>query len=79
MVLISCLFFEAGNIIILYAFYELCIFPILFMILGYGYQIEKIRSIYYLIFYTCVSCYPTIFIILRTFDFVEVYFRSCYS
>jgi len=37
-------------------------FPILLMILGYGAQIEKIRSSYYLMFYATFCSFPFLFV-----------------
>lgn len=42
LVIICILFFIPRNIIMLYIFFELSIFPILVIILGYGSQIEKL-------------------------------------
>lgn len=62
LVLICIIFFIPRNIIILYIFFELSIFPILVIILGYGSQIEKINSSYYLIFYAAFCSFPFLFV-----------------
>lgn len=66
LVLVCILFFIPRNILILYIFFELSIFPILVIILGYGSQIEKINSSYYLIFYAAFCSFPFLFIYYNT-------------
>ena len=61
-IIFSFFFFFSRNFLILYIFFELVLFFILILIVGYGIQIEKINSSYYLIFYSifcsiwCFSC-----------------------
>lgn len=75
LVLVSILFFIPRRIIILYVFFELSIFPILVIILGYGFQIEKINSVYYIIFYAAFFVFPFLFVYFkRNFLFVLAYF-----
>lgn len=75
LVFICIIFFVPSNIIILYIFFELSIFPILVIILGYGSQIEKINSSYYLIFYAAFCSFPFLFIYFtRNFNLVFSYF-----
>ncbi len=75
LVIICILFFIPSNIIILYIFFELSIFPILVIILGYGSQIEKINSSYYLIFYAAFCSFPFLFVYFkRRFLFTITYF-----
>nr|YP_003097108.1 NADH dehydrogenase subunit 4 [Angiostrongylus cantonensis]ACT88791.1 NADH dehydrogenase subunit 4 [Angiostrongylus cantonensis] len=62
------LFFVSSNMMMLYMFFELSMFPILVMILGFGSQIEKIGSSYYLLFYTTFCSLP----------FLYVYFKSVF-
>lgn len=75
LVVICILFFIPRNIMILYIFFELSIFPILVMILGFGSQIEKINSSYYLIFYAAFCSFPFLFVYFkRRFYFTFAYF-----
>lgn len=75
LVLICIIFFIPSNILILYILFELSIFPILIIILGYGSQIEKINSSYYLIFYAAFCSFPFLFIYFkRNFIITFVYF-----
>lgn len=65
LVLICIIFFIPSNMMILYIFFELSIFPILVIILGYGSQIEKINSSYYLIFYAAFCSFPFLFVYFK--------------
>lgn len=62
LVLICIIFFFSSNLISLFVFFEISIFPIIIMILGYGSQIEKINSSYYLMFYASFCSFPFLFI-----------------
>lgn len=76
LVLVCIIFFIPRNIIILYIFFELSIFPILLIILGFGSQIEKINSSYYLLFYAAFCSFPFLFIYFkRGFYFTIRYFN----
>jgi NADH-ubiquinone oxidoreductase chain 4 len=72
LVFVCCLFFISGSILILYVFFEISIFPILVIILGYGFQIEKINSSYYLIFYAAMCSFPFLFVYFKS-DFIISY------
>ena len=72
LVFVCCLFFVSGGILILYIFFEISIFPIIVIILGYGFQIEKINSSYYLIFYAAVCSFPFLFVYFKS-DFIISY------
>lgn len=74
LVIVCSLFFVSRNILMLYIYFELSIFPIIVIILGYGYQIEKINSSYYLIFYAAFCSFPFLFIYYNT-NFIVVF---CY-
>nr|QWK40686.1 NADH dehydrogenase subunit 4 [Stephanurus dentatus] len=78
LILFCLMFFISSNMLMLYIFFELSMFPILIMILGYGSQIEKINSGYYLLFYAALCSFPFLFIYYKSlfmlslcyFDFV---------
>lgn len=55
----------------LYVFYELTMIPVLFCLLGYGRQVEKVRACYYLIFYTLFFGIPYLFLYRRVFWFLS--------
>lgn len=66
LIIVCVLFFIPRNIIILYIFFEISIFPILVIILGFGSQIEKINSSYYLIFYAAFCSFPFLYVYFNT-------------
>ena len=76
LVLICIIFFIPSNFLILYIFFEISMFPILVIILGYGSQIEKINSSYYLIFYAAFCSFPFLFIYFNTrFSLIISYYN----
>nr|YP_009550285.1 NADH dehydrogenase subunit 4 [Heterorhabditis indica]YP_817459.1 NADH dehydrogenase subunit 4 [Heterorhabditis bacteriophora]ABJ80703.1 NADH dehydrogenase subunit 4 [Heterorhabditis bacteriophora]AZU95944.1 NADH dehydrogenase subunit 4 [Heterorhabditis bacteriophora]QAA11089.1 NADH dehydrogenase subunit 4 [Heterorhabditis indica]QAA11101.1 NADH dehydrogenase subunit 4 [Heterorhabditis bacteriophora] len=74
LVFICILFFIPSNMMMLYMFFELSMFPILVMILGYGSQIEKINSSYYLMFYASFCSFPFLFVYFKS----DYYFTLTY-
>ncbi|EGC50134.1 NADH dehydrogenase subunit 4 [Neisseria meningitidis N1568] len=53
--------------------------PVLFCLLGYGRQVEKVRACYYLIFYTLFFGIPYLFLYRRVFWFLSfVYYDFLY-
>lgn len=80
LILISVFFFYSYNLIFLYVFFEISIFPILIIIISYGYQIEKISSSYYLIFYAAFCSFPFLFVYFNFYRiFNLVYFDVIFS
>jgi len=47
-----------------YIFFELSLFPLMILILGWGYQIERIGASFYLFIYTLVGSFPLLIILL---------------
>nr|YP_007183183.1 NADH dehydrogenase subunit 4 [Dictyocaulus eckerti]AFV32102.1 NADH dehydrogenase subunit 4 [Dictyocaulus eckerti] len=78
MLIVFCmLFFFSSNFLMLYVFFELSVFPILLMIMGFGYQIEKINSLYYLLFYSIICSLPFFYVYYNVYfflGFVILYF-----
>nr|YP_011013869.1 NADH dehydrogenase subunit 4 [Cylicocyclus ultrajectinus]WPY71323.1 NADH dehydrogenase subunit 4 [Cylicocyclus ultrajectinus] len=75
LILVCLFFFISSNMLMLYMYFELSMFPILIMILGYGSQIEKINSGYYLLFYAAICSFPFLFIYYKSmFMFSTNYF-----
>ena len=75
LVVVCVFFFVPSNVILIYMYFELSMFPILVIILGYGSQIEKINSSYYLIFYAALCSFPFLFVYFKMFFFISlVYF-----
>nr|YP_003097133.1 NADH dehydrogenase subunit 4 [Angiostrongylus costaricensis]ACT88803.1 NADH dehydrogenase subunit 4 [Angiostrongylus costaricensis] len=64
-------FFVSSNMLMLYIFFELSMFPILVMILGFGFQIEKINSSYYLLFYTAFCSLPFLYVYYKSFFYLS--------
>jgi NADH-ubiquinone oxidoreductase chain 4 len=80
LVLVCVIFFFSSNLISLFIFFELSIFPIILIILGYGSQIEKINSRYYLIFYASFCSFPFLFVLFYyKLDYHFVYFLKFIS
>jgi len=63
--IITLLFFNFGasSYFLLLVLFELSIFPILFIILGFGSQVEKISASYYMILYTLLARLPFLLIL----------------
>jgi NADH-ubiquinone oxidoreductase chain 4 len=65
-VLILCIiFFIVNSFIHIYIILESRILPFLFLLLGYGYQVEKIQASYYLVFYSTFRTIPLLFIVVE--------------
>ena len=80
LVFISILFFIPGNVMIFYLLFELSMFPVLIIILGYGYQIEKLNRFYYLVFYASLCRFPFLFVYFNLdFRFIICYFDMVLS
>nr|YP_010976954.1 NADH dehydrogenase subunit 4 [Thaumaglossa rufocapillata]WNZ33697.1 NADH dehydrogenase subunit 4 [Thaumaglossa rufocapillata]WRK68084.1 NADH dehydrogenase subunit 4 [Thaumaglossa rufocapillata] len=52
------LLFSSMNIFFFYLFFEVSLIPVLFLIVGWGYQPERIQAGYYLMFYTLFASLP---------------------
>ena len=74
LILFCFFFFVSSNMLMLYMFFELSIFPILVMILGFGAQIEKVSSGYYLLFYRSVCSLPFLFVYFKSFFYLSYCF-----
>uniref|UniRef100_A0A0N4XFT0 NADH-ubiquinone oxidoreductase chain 4 n=1 Tax=Nippostrongylus brasiliensis TaxID=27835 RepID=A0A0N4XFT0_NIPBR len=74
LILICLFFFVSRNILILYIFFELSMFPILIIILGFGAQVEKIGSGYYLLFYARICSFPFLFIYYKRNFMFKIFF-----
>jgi len=64
--------FSIINLMLFYLFFELRILPVLFMIMGGGYQPERIQAGIYLLFYTLFASLP---IIISLFYFYQLFDR----
>jgi len=56
--------FSTNRIILFYFFFEWSLIPIFFIILGWGYQLERIKSRFYLLLYTLFASLPLLIFII---------------
>ena len=56
--------FSTNSIILFYFFFEWSLIPIFFIILGWGYQLERIKSRFYLLLYTLFASLPLLIFII---------------
>ena len=61
--------FSTNNIIIFYFFFEWSLIPIFFIVIGWGYQIERIKSRFYLLIYTLFASLPLLVFIIILINF----------
>ena len=61
--------FRANRILLFYFFFEWSLIPIFFIIIGWGYQIERLKSSFYLLMYTLFASLPLLIIILFIWKF----------
>nr|ALO76417.1 NADH deshydrogenase subunit 4 [Temnoscheila virescens] len=58
LMLVLVMTFSSLNLFIFYLFFEMSLIPVLFMILGWGYQPERLQAGFYLLFYTLFASLP---------------------
>nr|YP_010586610.1 NADH dehydrogenase subunit 4 [Tinodes chinchinus]UZZ44424.1 NADH dehydrogenase subunit 4 [Tinodes chinchinus] len=58
LLLLLLLVFLSMNIFMFYLFFEISLIPVLFLIIGWGYQVERIQAGIYLLFYTLFLSLP---------------------
>lgn len=58
------IFFSTNNLLIFYIMFEFSLIPILIIILGRGYQPERLQASFYLLLYTSLLSLPLLFIVL---------------
>ena len=56
--------FSTNNIIMFYFFFEWSLIPIFFIVVGWGYQLERIKSRFYLLIYTLFASLPLLIFII---------------
>lgn len=82
LILFLYLSFFSLNIFLFYLFFERSLIPTLFLILGWGYQPERLQAGIYLLFYTLFASLPllfSIFYIYKNIYFLEIYLFSFFS
>nr|YP_009185965.1 NADH dehydrogenase subunit 4 [Sciodrepoides watsoni]ALO70908.1 NADH deshydrogenase subunit 4 [Sciodrepoides watsoni] len=60
--------FSTLNLFIFYLFFEMSLIPTLILIIGWGYQPERIQAGMYLLFYTMVASLPMLFCIFMYYN-----------
>lgn len=73
------LFFVTTNFFLLYVFFEISLFPMIFIILMDGVQIEKLRASLYLFMYASLCSFPFLLVILYFELFTPTYIEAVYS
>lgn len=68
LILFLFLSFLTNNLFLFYFFFERRLIPTLFLILGWGYQPERLRAGIYLLFYTLFASLPMLISILFIYD-----------
>nr|QZL38956.1 NADH dehydrogenase subunit 4 [Lixus subtilis] len=69
--------FSSMNLFIFYLFFEISLIPTLFLIIGWGYQPERIAAGVYLLFYTLLVSLPmmlVLFYLYKNFYSMDFYF-----
>nr|WDV10597.1 NADH dehydrogenase subunit 4 [Bhutanitis thaidina] len=74
--------FSVMNLFMFYLFFEGSLIPTLMLIIGWGYQPERIQAGMYLLFYTLFASLPLlmgIFFIFNEFNFMTMYFLKFFN
>ena len=72
------LFFNRNNIFYFYLFFEIRLLPIILIILGWGYQIERLQASIFLLIYISLFSFPFIFIFI-SLNKISIFFYSFFS
>lgn len=82
LILILYLTFRTMNLFLFYLFFEIRLIPTLILIIGWGYQPERIQAGLYLLFYTLFASLPLligIFYIYKEINFIIIYIIKFYD
>lgn len=82
LLVILVLTFRINRMFLFYLFFERSLIPTLFLILGWGYQPERLQAGIYLLFYTLLASLPllmSIFFIMNTFSTMNIFILINYS
>nr|YP_009538073.1 NADH dehydrogenase subunit 4 [Limenitis fortuna]AYN60829.1 NADH dehydrogenase subunit 4 [Limenitis fortuna] len=74
--------FSVMNLFLFYLFFESSLIPTLMLIIGWGYQPERIQAGMYLLFYTLFASLPllmSIFYIYKNMNYMMIYFLKFYD
>ena len=61
--------FRTSNLLLFYIIFEARLIPIFLLVLGWGYQPERVRASYYLLFYTLTASLPLLVGLLVIYDY----------
>lgn len=61
--------FSTSNFIIFYVIFEASLIPIFLLVLGWGYQPERVSASYYLLFYTLTASLPLLIGLISAYDY----------
>jgi len=64
--------FRSNNILYFYFFFGWSLIPIFFIIIGWGYQIERLKSSFYLLIYTLFASLPLLLIIILINKYIYI-------
>nr|QBF44150.1 NADH dehydrogenase subunit 4 [Corethrella condita] len=82
LLLLLFLTFSSMNIFLFYLFFESSLIPTLFLVLGWGYQPERVQAGIYLLFYTLLASLPLLMMIfyldsnLKSLNFLLTFYYS---
>nr|QHR79554.1 NADH dehydrogenase subunit 4 [Necrobia ruficollis] len=82
MLIVLYIIFSSMNLIIFYLFFEFSLIPVLLMILGWGYQPERLQAGFYLLFYTLFASLPmmiSIFYLYNNLNSLDFYFFKFFN
>jgi len=60
--------FSLTDFLLFYLSFECSLIPILFLILGWGYQIERVQAGIYIMFYTLFASLPLLFLFFVSYS-----------
>lgn len=73
--------FSVKSVLLFYFFFEFSLIPTIFLIFGWGYQIERLQATIYFLLYTLISSLPLLLFILKIqinegqFEFSDLYIK----
>nr|UGS80134.1 NADH dehydrogenase subunit 4 [Acantholachesilla sp. AcspLA] len=70
--------FYSMNMFLFYMFFESSLIPTFLLILGWGYQVERIQASIYLLLYTLVSSLPLLLMIFYMYDNMYIVYMNNY-
>lgn len=82
LILVLIMTFSSLNLFVFYLFFEISLIPVLFIILGWGYQPERLQAGFYLLFYTLFASLPiivAIFFCYRNCQRLDFYFLGLFT